>query len=182
MSESKKSEELRTINILLGSVLIVIAVMVLTFSYLALITLFLMISIGILILGAAWVINASKNKTFETEIKVLKFVTGFSAILFGITTLIMAIVNPSAFLDLLIILFAISLFIVGIVRFARGYLAKEFPNWFRLLIISVGILTIVFSILILVNLELGYLFLIFLIAFILLFNGIARLVLGIVNP
>ena len=73
---TENSEVLRRINILSGSILIVLAVMILVFPDLTLITLLLMISTAILILGISRVINASRNETLAPKIKILKFVTG----------------------------------------------------------------------------------------------------------
>jgi uncharacterized membrane protein HdeD (DUF308 family) len=177
--ESKKG--IRTLNFLIGVALVVTAITLLIFSDVTLIVLLLTLAVAVLIIGITNIVYGSKDKTLETKIRVMKIIVGILAMALGVVALVLAIINPAASTELLFIILSIALIVLGIGRFARGLQAKDFPGWLRALIISVGVITIIISIVIIFIPPLTSIQLLILLSIVLVFNGIGRIALGIVK-
>jgi uncharacterized membrane protein HdeD (DUF308 family) len=93
-------------------------------------------------------------------------------------TIILHLADPTLTIETLILILASALLILGLARFVRGLTAKEVPVWFRAIIIAVGAITTALSIWIMVSLTLENLILIYILAILLVLNGIARITLG----
>ena len=181
MSSDEAQRSIGYFNIFMGAVLVVASILVMIYPDPTLITLLIIISISVLLIGASRLINGATNKTFENKIRAWKVLTGFLAIVVGILTMIMIVADPAVSVKLVIFIFAALLIAIGVSRFATGLMASEFPKWFRAIVVIVGILSIVLSIVIFIFPDVGEATLIFLLAFVLMFNGLARVALGLVK-
>ena len=88
MSKKISEKNLRTSNLLLGLATIIMAVIVLLYSVAGVIFLLLIISIAVIIIGVARLINAYANEKLDSSAKLAKILTGLIAIVFGIIVLI----------------------------------------------------------------------------------------------
>jgi len=84
-------------------------------------------------------------------------------------------------IDILIILIAILLLIIGVARIFVGALTKEYYKGYRIILMIVGIVVIILSVIVLFNLKMSDNTLIFILSFSILLTGVARLILGIIG-
>lgn len=174
-------KNLRASNFLLGLATILMAIIVLLYSVAGVILLLLIMSIAVIIIGIARLINAYANEKLDSSAKLAKIITGLLAIVFGVIVLINTITKPLVAIDVLILLIAIMFLLIGIARVFVGALTKEYFQWYRVILIIVGIVVIILSIIVLFNLRMDDLMLIFILALSMLLTGIARLILGIIG-
>ncbi len=178
MSTEKSQKRLGAINIIFGVVIIILAIIVWIFSDLAILTLITIISFALAILGLARIINGGTDKELSNWVKLMKVITGTIFIIVAIVTIILHLTDPTLTIETLILILASALLILGLARFVRGLTAKEVPVWFRAIIIVVGAITTALSIWIMFSLTLENLILIYILAILLVLNGIARITLG----
>ena len=79
---------------------------------------------------------------------------------------------------LFLILLAIDMIVLGVFRIIAGITANEFPTWFRIFSIIIGILMVLFAILILITPVWGAIFVIMYIGMVLVIAGIMRLIMA----
>lgn len=178
MSDQEEPSYIRALHILVGIGLVVMAITCIIFTDISVITLLLIIASAILLMGIPRLINGGTNTTLETKVRVMKVVTGFLAILLGVLSIIWVFLDPTISIEWLILLLAGALIILGFGRFFRGLRAQEYPKWFRGLILGIGLLTIIIAIVVLVIPPTDPVWNVILLSIVLLFNGIARLVIG----
>lgn len=181
MSKKVSEKNLRASNLLFGLVTIVMAVIVLLYSVAGVIFLLLITSIAVIIIGVARLINGYANEKLDSSAKIVKILSALLAILFGIIVLINTLTTPLLAIDILIILIAILFLIIGVARVFVGALTKEYYNWYRVILMIVGIVVIILSVIVLFSLKMSDNTLIFILALSMLLTGIARLILGIIG-
>ncbi len=180
MSEEKTSS-LRTLNILVGLGLLVMAIIAIIYTDAAVLTLLLIIAGAIIIMGIPRVISGGTDKALETKVRLSKLIEGFLAIILGVLTIIWSVVDPTISIEWLIFILAAALIILGFGRFFQGFKAREFPSWLRVLVLVTGIVTMILAIVILVIPPIDPSLNILLLTVVLLVNSIAMLALGIVG-
>lgn len=175
MSERKAPGWLRALDIVFGLIAIILAVVVLAYQELAILTLIFILSIALLILGIARVIIGISAKYLSDGLRALNVGTGILALVIAIV----ALLYPELATQMLIYLLSFALLINGIVRLVISGFAKAFPSWLRGLLAVVGLLVIVLSVVVFVSPAMGELTLILLLSINFLLNGIARILSGI---
>lgn len=187
MGKKLSEEKLKASNLLfgLGIIILSIGVMILSIINIMLIILIVILSIALFVSGVVRIINASSIEIIKNEVATYKLVTGLLAIILAIIVFFSTITQPHVAIELLILIFAFALILTGIVRFSVGLSTKGYPKWFRVLLATIGISTIILSIIMFVLpfflTDLDYIILIFLLSISLLINGIAKLILGIIG-
>ena len=171
---------IKNINIVVGSIIILLSIIVLFYGTAALISLILLLAIAFLFMGIGRLFNAYSNTLLNKLSKYIKYSTGFISIIVSIAVLVITIVNPSLSILILINLFGYVLIIIGVARIAVGYLMELYPIVYRVFLVIVGILTFVFAFIVLLFPILGYFILVTLVSLSLLVNGLARVLFGIV--
>ena len=180
MSE-RREKGFKTFNILLGIGLITMAFLAMIFSVIALLILGILLSIIITVIGAGRISNGLGNELLNNWERGLKVLTGMILLIIATIMFVTAIRDPVTGIYYLILFFTIALLIIGFSRMARGLGADQYPKGYRIFILTVGIITTLFAVLIMLFPALGYVTLVFLLSFILILNGIARISLGIVE-
>lgn len=175
MSERKAPGWLRALDIVFGLIAIILAVVVLAYQELAILTLIFILSIALLILGIARVIIGISAKYLSDGLRALNVGTGILALVIAIV----ALLYPELATQMLIYLLSFALLINGIVRLVISGFAKAFPSWLRGLLAVVGLLVIVLSVVVFVSPAMGELTLILLLSINFLLNGIARILSGV---
>jgi uncharacterized membrane protein HdeD (DUF308 family) len=181
MSDEKKLKALNIMNIVIGVILVAISILVVVFSTWAMLVLMMILSISIIIIGMARIVNGTGNKILKKRVRIMKGITGALVLFFGLWTLFTTIIDPSTSIELLIFLLASAFLIIGISRFTFGFQATKFPSWFRIIILITGIISMGLSIMIFILPPIGYYYLLLMLAFPLLLNGVARIALGAVK-
>jgi uncharacterized membrane protein HdeD (DUF308 family) len=167
----------RTIDIILGLVAIICAILVLIYPGLAIGTiLFLfgiaMIAIGILRVGSALPAgNANSARAINVMIGLLALVIGIVILAF-----------PLLSVEILILLLAIGILLYGLGRIAVGGVAGNLSGWLRATLVIAGVIMVAFAILVIIFPLLGVLTLAIYLSISLLFIGIESLTVGIAPP
>ena len=175
MSERKAPGWLRALDILFGLIAIILAVVVLAYQELAILTLIFVLSIALLIIGIARVIIGLSAKYLSDGLRALNVGTGILAFVLAIV----ALFYPELATQMLIYLLSFALLVIGIARLVIGGFAKVLPSWLRGLLVAVGLLTIVLSVVVFISPTMGEVTLVFLLSISFLLNGIARIGSGI---
>lgn len=174
-----KNENLvRNVNVLVGLVIIVLSIITLFYGIITLITLILFFSIAFLFAGFGRVYNAISNDVLSKASRFMKYLSGLLSIILSIVNIIITIVNPSLSILLFSNLFGYLLIFIGVARISVGYLMESYSKIYRAVLILVGVITFIFSFIILIFPIVGYFILVMLISASLLLNGITRVSFG----
>jgi len=178
MSEQIYSKKLAVINVFFGATISILALIIYIYSTFDIEILLFLVANTLVIMGAARIINGGANKNLKNWVRLMKIITGIIAILLAIISIFIQLLSTTYAVEFLIFLFSIVLITVGFARFLRGTTAKELSVWLRILVISVGLISIILSLIIFLIPTPNYQLLIYFLTIILLFNGIARLAIG----
>jgi len=175
ISERKAPGWLRALDTVFGLIAITLAVVVMVYQELAILTLIFVLSIALLIIGIARVIIGISARYLSDGLRALNVGTGILALVVAIV----ALLYPELATQMLIYLLSFALLINGITRLIIGGFAKVLPSWLRGLLVVVGLLTIVLSVVVFISPAFGELTLVFLLSITFLLSGIARIASGI---
>lgn len=175
MSESKAPGWLRALDIVFGSIAIILSIVVLVYPELAILTLIFILSVALLVIGIARVIIGIFAKYLSGGLRAINLGAGILALVLAIV----AMLYPQLATQMLIYVLSFALMFNGIARVVIGVFAKVFPSWLRGLLVIVGMLTIVLSAVVVIFPAFGFLTLVFILSIAFLLNGIARIVSGI---
>ncbi|MBD3213995.1 MAG: hypothetical protein GF311_15400 [Candidatus Lokiarchaeota archaeon] len=181
MSEKSLEKTFRGQNILIGLLMIFIAILALFFPNATNIAIVLLLSIGLLIAGISRIINALSDQELKNYRVIGRFISGLVAVIVSLGAVILAITDQSLALSYWYFFLAVSFLIIGLARILLAITSKEYDNWFRILLLIVGITTLILSLLIFLIPGIGGLYVVVSIAISLLLNGVARLLLGIIG-
>ena len=175
MSEIKAPSWLRALDIIFGLISVILAIAILVYQELAILTMILALSIALLIVGIARVFGGIFAKYLSDGLRAINVGTGILALVLAIV----AILYTDLATQVLIYLLSFALLINGIARLVIGGFGKIFPSWLRGLLAVIGLLTIILSVVVFVSTTLGELTLILILSITFLLNGMARIVSGI---
>ena len=171
-----KSQEgfsrLKALNVAVGTIFIVLAIVVMLDTALLSNAIILIFGVTLFILGLTRLLIGVYWKLQTPLGKKLRIVTGSIIIAVSIAVMVSAylISNP-----ILYILLASALILNGLTRIAVAIVNKDFPNWFRIILIIVGLITIAFAIVTIIYAQYGYFTIILLLALIFIFSGFTRI-------
>ncbi|MFX1237068.1 MAG: DUF308 domain-containing protein [Promethearchaeota archaeon] len=182
MSKTEKQKRFRSSNILIGLLMIIFSILAIMYPDAANLGVALLLSFVLLLAGFVRLINAVSDEKLSNVKVISRFISGIFALVISIIAIVMIISDPITALDWWYFLIAIALLITGIARIVLGASAKEFDQWFRILVLIIGILTLIFSIIVLVIPDLAGIYIVVLIALSMMINGIIKIILGIIGP
>ncbi len=183
ITEKIQKVNYRTTNLLVGLILIFIAIITMFYPDITNIIVVVILSMGLLFIGTARVVNAVSKGEFKNVDAEARFLSGVIAIIIGITAIIMIIRNTDLALDIWYYLLATALLIIGFSRIIVGIKMKEeVEKWFKYYTLFIGIATIIFSIIVYIIPEAGGRYIVVLISLSLLLNGVHKIILGIIGP
>ncbi|NVM45537.1 MAG: DUF308 domain-containing protein [Candidatus Lokiarchaeota archaeon] len=169
---------LKNINIIVGLIIIVLSIITLFYGVITLITLIILISIAFLFAGIGRAYNAITNDSLTKASKFMKYFSGLLSIIISIAAIFIALFNPGLAILMFSNLFGYLLIFIGVARISVGYLMESYTTLYRTVLILVGIITFIFSFIILMFPIFGYFVIVMLISASLLLNGITRLSFG----
>jgi len=181
MTEKSTERSFKTQNILIGLLMIFIGILALINPSATNTAVILLLSMGLLIAGISRITNALSDQELKNYKVIGRFISGIIAIIVSLIAVILILINTPLALNLWYFFLAISFLIIGLARIFLGAMTKEYDKWFRIILISVGIVTLILSILIIVVPEIGGLYIVVSLAVSLLLNGFARLLLGLIG-
>jgi Short repeat of unknown function (DUF308) len=172
--EVRASGPWRALEVLGGVVVISLAIIALADPQFTIQTFAIVIAAGLIIgglfriaVGAFATVLPSPLRGFNVTGGVVAFVLGIAALL-----------DLQATVDTLIGILAVALLLVGALEIGVG-VARHPPIWLRVVIVAIGVLTIILSVYVILDLSIGQSILTALIAFALLLVGIRNIVHGI---
>jgi uncharacterized membrane protein HdeD (DUF308 family) len=172
--EVKASSLWRVLEIIGGVIVIALAVFALADPQFTIQTLVIVIAAGLIIgglfriaVGAFATVLPSPLRGFNVTGGVIAFVLGIAALL-----------DLQAAIATLIGILAVALLLVGALEIGVG-VARHPPIWLRLVIVAIGVLTIILSVYVILDMSIGQSILAALLAFALLLVGIRNIVHGI---
>ena len=177
MTEIRAPNWLRAFDVIFGLISVIMSVAVLAYQELAILTLIFVLSLILLVIGIARIFGGIFANYLSDGMRALNVGIGLVAIVLGIITLIYTDFTT----QLLIYIISFALLLNGVARLLIGGFAKAFPKWLRGFFVAVGLLTIGLSFVVFVYTELGFLALILMLSVTFMFNGIARIVQGIIG-
>jgi uncharacterized membrane protein HdeD (DUF308 family) len=172
--EVKTSKGWRVLEILGGLLVLALAVIVLLDQQAAIQTLVIVIAGGLIIGGLTRIALGLNTVLFPPTIRALNLAGGIIAIVLGGIVLAFS----SLAIATLIILLALGLLFAGALEVGIG-VARHPPTWLRALIVTAGALTVLLSMLVILDPALGTLLLASILALILVFVGVRHIVHGI---
>lgn len=165
-------------NMISGLVIILFSIIILVFSTVALLGIMILLSITFIVFGTGRLSDSFSDEKLNRFGVIARFITGLLAILIGIINLIIALVNPSYSILLLINIFAMVLFIIGITRIFIGVFTQEYSKDYRIFLILIGLMSLILSLIVMIVPYVGYYILVLLLSLALLLNGLIRFLSG----
>jgi len=175
MSEEKAPAWLRALDIVVGSIGVILSISVLMYPKPTILTLILVLSIAALVVGIARIVIGASAKYLPDGLRAINVGAGILALVVALV----AMSFPQLAVQVLIYLLSLVLLVHGIARVVVGGFARVFPSWLRGLHVVVGLATIVSSVVIFLFPGFGFLTLVFILAIMFLVNGAARIISGI---
>jgi uncharacterized membrane protein HdeD (DUF308 family) len=130
---------LRVFNISAGFITIIIAVLSLIFINEDLQTLMIILAIALIIIGIFRTLNGILQQYLEWYVRVLKISVGILVLPIAIAVLALSNIIPERIVSLL----AIALILSSLSRITLGTTTEDYPIWFKITTILIGIITIV---------------------------------------
>ena len=168
---------LRIINILAGILYIILSFLVLIDIGFATFTLLIILAVSLMLIGLSRIVNGIFIPKQRLFLRILKIIVGILLLPLAL----IVITYPALGIDVLIILLAGGLIANGVLRIIIASADVNIPNWFRVLLFILGILTILLGIIVIISFDYGMLVLILLLALSFIFAGVARIMYGVVG-
>lgn len=172
--EVRASGPWRALEVLGGVIVIAIAIFALADPQFTTQTLVIVIAAGLIIGGLFRIAVGAFATVLPSPLRSLNVTGGVIALVLGIA----ALLDLQAAIATLVGTLAVALLLVGAVEVGVG-VVRHPPVWLRLLIVSIGALTIILSVYVILNMSIGQSILAAILAFALLLVGIRNIVHGI---
>ena len=174
MSEAtpKQSGVVRVLRVIVGIIAIALAFFILAEPGLGVATLVLLLSFALLVLGFARLLRVLSHKLLTKLHRVVDIIAGVLSIILGFVVLSFPLLGIST----LVLLLALAAMIYGITTIVLGAVARLLQKWVRAFLVVVGLLSVVFSFIVIGDPALGLFTLVILLAVSFLMNGIESIV------
>lgn len=167
----------RAAEIILGLVSLAAGFYVLVYPGIAVLTLILLLSIGLIFLGTRDIVLGATGSFLPKWLRASNIVLGLLAFVLSV----IVIAEPGFAVLTLVLLLYLALFFRGVAGISMGWAAKHFSKAWRGLSVGVGILSIVLAIIFLALPSLAVATLIVLLSVGLLITGLEYVVVGVVG-
>jgi uncharacterized membrane protein HdeD (DUF308 family) len=164
----------RALEVLGGIIVIAVAIFALADPQFTTQTLVIVIAAGLIIGGLFRILVGAFATVLPSPLRSLNVTGGVIAFVLGIA----ALLDLQAAVATLIGILAVALLLVGAVEIGVG-LARHPPVWLRLLIVAIGVLTIILSVYVILDMSIGERILTTILALALMLVGIRNIVHGI---
>jgi len=166
---------LRFVEIISGLGMVFLAIIVLSDPNLVLLTFVYLIAFGLLLWAIATIVVGIFGRLFSPVLRGLSVGSGLIALVVAIVVLFV----PELVVDVLLVLLALVLLVVGVAEIMIGAFAGHRPLWLRGVAILVGLLTASLAVLVIFDPSLGKLTLAFVLATIIGIIGVRNFLHGI---
>lgn len=174
--EVRASGPWRALEVLGGIIVIAVAIFALADPQFTTQTLVIVIAAGLIIGGLFRITVGAFATVLPSPLRSLNVTGGVIAFVLGIA----ALLDLQAAVATLIGILAVALLLVGAVEIGVG-VARHPPIWLRLLIVAIGVLTIILSVYVILDMSIGESILTTVLALALMLVGIRNIVHGIIG-
>lgn len=172
VQERKIPGWMRGLEIVLGVLALVLAIVVLAYPSIAVLTLLVYLSVAIVFLSVRQIMIGAGIRWLAGWLRALHVVVGVLGLVFGF----MVIGSPGLGVATLIVLLASGLFLFGVTEIAVGVGARFMRGWHRGLLVAIGVLDLVVAPVTLLMPAVAVAILIALLAIFLMLSGIDLIV------
>ena len=169
---AKRPMAFRAFHIIMGLIAIAAAFVILAEPGLGILTLVLILSFALLVLGVSRLARGLSHNLFSKKHRALDIIAGALSIILGLIVLADPVLGAST----LVLLLAFAAMIYGITTIILGALAARLPKWSRGFLVVTGILSVIFSFVVLDAPALGALTLVVILTVSFLVNGVESIV------
>ena len=170
--KTKQSGALRIFHVIIGVIAIALAFFILAEPVLGVSTLVFLLSLVLLVLGFSRLVRGLSHRLFTKTHRIIDIIAGILSIVLGFVVL----ADPLLGATTLVFLLAFAAMIYGITTIVLGAMLKSLKKWSRAFLIVAGILSLVFSFVVLGFPALGLFTLVVMLAVSFLVNGIESIV------
>ena len=156
----KEDTAFNSVNIIIGFIVLSISIIVLILPNAVILSLIILLSIAIMASGVARIYNAFYSTYLNKIGKILKLITGILTFLVGLIVIIITYINPSISIIILISTIGYTFIVIGVARIFMGVVNEGYKKEYRIFLIIVGIITLIFAFMIVLFPILGYFILI----------------------
>jgi uncharacterized membrane protein HdeD (DUF308 family) len=172
--EVRASGPWRALEVLGGAIVIALAIVALADPQFTITTLVIVIAAGLIVGGLFRIAVGAFATVLPSPLRGLNVTGGVIAFVLGIA----ALLDLQAAVATLIGILAVALLLVGAFEIGVG-VARHPPVWLRLVIVAIGVLTIILSVYVILEMSVGQTILAAILALALLLLGIRNIVHGI---
>jgi uncharacterized membrane protein HdeD (DUF308 family) len=171
-AEIKQSGALRAFHIIVGLIAIAAAIFIIAEPGLGIYTLVLLLSISLLILGFSRLARGLSHRLFTKAHRAIDVIAGVLSLILGFVVLAFPLLGVGT----LVFLLAFAAMIYGVTSLVLGALAGQLPKWSRAFLVITGIVSVVFSLVVLVFPAFGLFTLVVMLAVSFLVNGVESII------
>jgi len=171
----------KNFNIISGIIIIALSLLLFIYSAAAVVTILLILAVIMIFLGITQILNTRSDNHLERSDLVVKYSISFLELLMGIILIISLITDPIATAIFSIRLLGFVILLIGLSMLYAGSKNYDYRKEYRYILMTIGFLTTIFGILILVIPTVVFNLVAILVALPLLFNGLIRFLKGILN-
>lgn len=175
MYEETQQRWLHSLDIILGFINVILAILVIIYPGLGVSILIFMLSWALFVMGCSRIVVGLFTKDLKNKLKIANLLVGILTLIMGIIALSYSGLGTT----ILIYLISLGLAINGMTRVIVGVSTKVFPDWFRVLLVVIGLLAIILSLAVFALPNLTIITLVYILSFNFLINGVARIFSGI---
>jgi len=171
----------KNFNIISGIIIIALSFLLLIYSAAAVVSILVILAVIMIFLGLTQILNTRSDNHLKRSNLVVKYLIAILELLMGIILIINLITDPIATAIFSIRLLGFVFLLIGLSMLYVGSMNYDYPKDYRYILMIIGLLTIIFGVLIIIIPTVGLNLVTIVVALPLLFNGLNRLLKGILS-
>ena len=171
----------KNFNIISGIIIIALSFLLLIYYAAAVVSILVILAVIMIFLGLTQILNTRSDNHLERSNLVVKYLIAFLELLIGIILIISLITDPIGTAIFSIRLLGFVILLIGLSMLYVGSMNYDYRKDYRYILMIIGLVTIIFGVLILIIPTVGLNLITIVVALPLLFNGLTRLLKGILN-
>lgn len=171
----------KNFNIISGIIIIALSFLLLIYSAAAVVFILVILAVIMIFLGLTQILNTRSDNHLKRSNLVVKYLIAILELLMGIILIINLITDPIATAIFSIRLLGFVFLLIGLSMLYVGSMNYDYPKDYRYILMIIGLLTIIFGVLIIIIPTVGLNLVTIVVALPLLFNGLNRLLKGILS-
>jgi uncharacterized membrane protein HdeD (DUF308 family) len=171
----------KNFNIISGIIIIALSLLLFVYSAAAVVSILVILAVIMIFIGLTQILNTRSDNHLKRSNLVVKYLIAILELLMGIILIISLITDPIATAIFSIRLLGFVILLIGLSMLYVGSMNYDYRKEYRYILMVFGLLTIIFGVLILFIPTIVFNLVAIVVALPLLFNGLSRLLKGILN-